>query len=62
MEAQTQSVKIGRYVIKSAIVEPGTSESDTICKCLDGYELPKDKMGKVDLDANHCVPICWRMS
>ena len=39
------------------VIEPGTSESDTICKCLDGYELPKDKMGKVKLDANYCVPI-----
>ena len=39
------------------VIEPGTSESDTICKCLDGYELPKDEMGKEKLDANYCVPI-----
>ncbi len=40
------------------VIEPGTSESDTICKCLDGFELPKNKItGKPDLDASHCVPI-----
>lgn len=40
------------------VIEPGTAESDTICKCLDGFELPKNKVtGKPDLDASHCVPI-----
>lgn len=40
------------------VIEPGTSTQDTICKCIDGYELPKDKVtGKVNLDANYCEPI-----
>ena len=40
------------------VIEPGTSEHDTICKCLDGFELPKNKFSrKPDLDASKCVPI-----
>ena len=40
------------------VIEPGTSEKDTVCKCLDGFELPKNKFsGKPDLDASKCVPI-----
>ena len=39
------------------VIEPGTSESDTICKCLDGYELPKNKNGEPDLDATKCERI-----
>jgi len=40
------------------VIEPGTSEKDTICKCLDGFELPKDEItGNVDLEASKCVPI-----
>ena len=36
------------------VIEPGTSTKDTICKCIDGYELPKNDLGKVDLDAQKC--------
>ena len=40
------------------VIEPGTAESDTICKCLDGFELPKNKVtGKKELDSSYCVPI-----
>ena len=39
------------------VLEPGTSEQDTICKCIDGYELPKDEFGLTDNLANKCVKI-----
>ena len=40
------------------VVEPGTKDKDTICKCIDGFELPKDPFtGKPNLDAEKCVPI-----
>ena len=40
------------------VIEPGTTQKDTICKCIDGFELPKDPFtGKPNLDAEKCVPI-----
>ena len=39
------------------VMEPGTDAKDTICKCLDGYELPKDDMGRIKKDATNCVQI-----
>ena len=45
------------------IVEPGTATSDTVCQCLEGYELPKDSMGRENKDSNKCNKIkgkCWQ--
>ena len=39
------------------VVEPGTKDKDTICKCIDGYELPKDEFGLTDNLTNKCVKI-----
>ena len=46
------------------VVKTGTKENDTICACIDGYELPKNKItGEKDLEAKKCIPIrgdCWK--
>ena len=52
-----------QYVLKK-----GTDISDTICKCIDGFELPTVtdendiNYGQTNLEATHCVPSkgkCW---
>ena len=45
------------------VVKKGTDVSDTICKCLDGFELPQDEFGYPILDASSCRPNkgeCWK--
>ena len=45
------------------VVKKGTDISDTVCKCLDGFELPKDEFGYSILDATKCEPNkgeCWK--
>ena len=38
------------------VVEPGTSSSDTVCKCIDGYEWSKDEYG-LDNKKKPCIKI-----
>ena len=43
------------------VIEPGTTTSDTICKCIDGYEWDKDEFNLPDT-LKPCVQIkgkCW---